>query len=63
MNSTVNLSFSGLPVDTAVKVFEKVLPGQVGLPLSTLKSKKTLTVNVSNKKLKNALEDAGFWTR
>lgn len=62
LDSRVSLHFSGLPVATAANVLEKAFPGQVGLPLSAHR-KKTISARVKNKKLRNALADAGFWVR
>ena len=57
------MKFSSLTLEKAAKIFEKILPGQVGLPISKFDPKKKLVVQVTNKKMENALKDAGFWTK
>jgi len=63
LTTKVNVHLSGLPVDRAAKFVEKIVPGKVGIPASVVASNKKVTLRVQNKTLRQALVQAGFWTR
>jgi hypothetical protein len=63
LDSVVSLSVNGLTVSDMAKVLNKVLPGQVGIPLSGFKPDRKLRVKVQDATFRDALRQAGFWTR